>query len=294
MKYRLLTFAFLLISLVLQAQDSLYVQGIRSKMSRGEQPGFAIRIPQTNPADLGSGWKKYIRNQSRHGVSLEANEWVMARGPLKALGDDSLVIYARFREDVGNCIAEFFLGHDDQNFFDSTHAKSSLINSWVRDFGVQQYKEAVEDELKQALRSLQTYEQELRMLQSANENSEKKTREHKSDIERLQSEIAENKKQQEMVSQQILDQQKKVSQSPEGENRTMEEKKLKQLEKDKRRLEKDKDSKESDIEVREIANLRMDKSIKENTNTVIPQKQEQIGYQQNIVSDIKKKLAGIR
>lgn len=38
----------------------------------------------------------------------------------------------------------------------------------------------------------------------------------------------------------------------------------------------------------------MDKAIDENTRNVIPKKQELIGYQKNLVADIRKKLEGIR
>ena len=108
------------------------------------------------------------------------------------------------RRDPGR----IFIGTDDQNFFTGEHAKAALVRSWLREFGVQQYREAVEDELKQAERTLDTYEQELKSLENANENSEKRIRENKRDIDRLQSEIGENKREQEMKSQQILDQKK--------------------------------------------------------------------------------------
>jgi hypothetical protein len=286
-------FFLLLLSGLSSAQDSLFVVSVRSSMSRGEQPGFSIRIPQINPKDLGSGWKKYLRNQSKNGVSLEGNEWIMNRGPVKALGDDSLVVYARFREEVGACLGEFFIGSDDQNFFSGDHTKAALVRGWIRDFGVAQYREAVEDELKQAQRTLETHEQELRSLENANDNAEKKIRENKRDIDRLQSSIGDNKREQELKSQQILEQKKTVSLYPDGELRDAEEKKLRQLEKEKKRLEKDRESMEGDIDDKEIANKRMEKSIDDNTKNAIPKKQEMIGYQKNLVADIRKKLAGI-
>ena len=294
MKKLLLLVLILISAYALRAQDSLQVVGIRSPMSRGEQPGFSIRIPQAKPKELGSGWKKYVRSQSKNSVSLEGNEWIMNRGPVKGLGEDSLICYARFREEAGATLGEFFIGTDDQNFFTGEHAKAALVRAWLREFGVQQYRGEVEDELKQAERTLETYEQELKSLENANENSEKRIRENKRDIDRLQSEIGENKREQEMKSQQILDQKKTVALYPEGEMRDLEEKKLKQYEKEKRRLEKDKESKEGDIDDKEIENKRMEKSIDENTKTAIPKKQELIGYQRNVVADVKKKLEGIR
>ncbi|HRI41142.1 MAG TPA: hypothetical protein PLW54_05620, partial [Bacteroidia bacterium] len=131
MMKRLLILVLMLISAsALRAQDSLQVVGIRSPMSRGEQPGFAIRIPQAKPKELGSGWKKYVRSQSKNSVSLEGNEWIMNRGPVKGLGEDSLISYARFREEAGATLGEFFIGTDDQNFFTGEHAKAALVRSW--------------------------------------------------------------------------------------------------------------------------------------------------------------------
>lgn len=285
-----------LLNISANAQDSLTVVEANNNCSLGMQASFSVIIPQAKLKDVTSSWKKFIKQGTKKSVEEEGKEFILSQAVIPALGTDTFTVYAHAEStDRGINFISFY--HWNDSLFISSAldvSKSEKIKSLVRQFAVEQYKNAVKDELEDAQRTLKNLNNDLEELFSQNDRSEKNIKEYERSIERLKSEIKINEKETEMKSEEVI-RQKQVVESFSGspEAKELEDKKFKDLNKQKKRLQKDNESMHQDIDDFESKIKAREKSINQNSQDFIPAKKESIKTQENLVKSIEEKLKNI-
>ena len=279
------------------AQDSLTVTEGMNASSLGAQPSFSVVIPQAKMKDVLSGWKKYIKQGTKKSVEEESKELILSQAVIPALGLDTFTVFAR-AEAADNGIRFISFYHWNDSIFMSSSVdvnKSEKIIRLVRQFAVEQYKRAVDYELEASRRSLSELNRDLDDLNAQNGRSEKNIKEYERSIDRLKSEIKINEKESELKSDEVM-RQKLLLESFQGtpEAKTAEDKKFKELSKQKKRLQSDNESMHKDIDDFEDKIKSRQKTIKLNTDELIPAKKEAIMKQEATVKFVEEKLKSIR
>ena len=171
---------------------------------------------------------------------------------------------------------------------------SSDFQAFLRNFAIDQFRNAVKNELSLEQKKLQILEQNLIDLDQDNERFENKIKANERIIERSENEIKTNKELQELKSTTIMQQQKVLATyMNESDQRNVEEKKLKALQKEKKKLEKEDETLHEDIEDKERDNKELKKQIDQNESENIPNKKKEIEKQKLLIEEVGKKLKNI-
>ena len=298
LKRLLLSFLLLLFSPgFLNAQDSLTVTEGMNASSLGAQSSFSVVIPQAKMKDVLSGWKKYIKQGTKKSVEEEGKELILSQAVIPALGLDTFTVFAR-AESTDNGIRFISFFHWNDSIFMSSSVdvnKSEKIIHLVRQFAVEQYKKAVDYEVEASKRALSELNKDLENLNSQNDRCEKNIKEYERSIDRLKGEIKINEKESELKSEEVM-RQKLLLESFQGtpEAKAAEDKKFKELSKQKKRLQSDNESMHKDIDDFEDKIKSRQKTIKLNSDDLIPAKKEAIMKQEAAVKMVEEKLKNIR
>ena len=285
------------ISLVAFAQKEITVDETMKTMSKGSQNGYVTDIPQGKLKEVTSGWKKYVKRESKNNIE-EANSEIIMRGTtIPNISTNPIYVYARLLEtDQGVMLTAFF--SDDDSVFISTaksEEKSIAIKKFLKDFVIQQYKVAVYHEQDAEKKKLLKLEDDLDDLIKANEKANKRINEDERKIDKNKDEIAANRKEQEARAGEVANQKEVVrtlSTSP-GEEKNLSEKKLKDLEKEKKKLEKKGENLHEDVEDLQ-SDIRQERRLIEKNEDAQKAKKEDISSQKDVIRGVEKKLNGIK
>lgn len=285
------------ISIIASAQDTIKVNEVELTFSKGNHHGFSVNIPQAKLKDVISDWKKYIRQKNKGNISENKGEYVLSKTIIPDLSPDSLIIYSIITTNVDDFGLVAFITGNDSVFYSSLfNPELSLkIKNYIHNFAVNEYRNAVKNELSNEQKKLKQLEDNLDDLDHDNDKSGKKISANERENDRTQNEIKSNLNLQQLKSDAILQQQQLLAtyQTPSDE-KTSQEKKLKDLEKDKRKLEKQNESLHKNIEENESDNKLLQKKIDKNNADLIPARKTEIAKQKEKVLTVQYKLNGIK
>lgn len=292
-------FTFLLLLLVIssRAQDSLVVTEIQKEFSKGNHPAFTVRMPLVKVKDVKSDWKKYLQLKGNIKVKEDDGEYYLPKTIVKEISNDSIVVYFTIVDNEENVELTGFVGKNDSTFYSgNTNAQvSSDFQAFLRNFAVDQFRNAVKNELSLEQKKFQILEQNLIDLDQDNERFGNKIKANERIIERSEGEIKTNKELQELKSTTIMQQQKVLATYlNESDQRNVEEKKLKALQKEKKKLEKEDEGLHEEIESKEDENKNLKKQIDQNESENIPNKKKEIEKQKIFIQDVESKIKRIQ
>lgn len=290
MKFLSLAALLLLHVAVLSAQD-IKVENVTRSMSQGEQPGFAVTLPQADVKVVESGLASTLQGKSRSKPSKENNEWVMKQTVVPQISQDTLDVYARTISTTEGVVVEFFF-KDSTGFVgkDRTiiHAQAE---KFVYDFAKGQRKATLNNQLDAAKDLLKSFEKEYASLSKDLEKLNQDITKSKLEIDENKNKISTNDADQDRLRDQIQAQKKKVTEAAKlsTDAKKAEESNLKSLEKDLDKLIKEKEKLHKDI-VKCETNIRDDELEVKNLEVALNDKQQQIADQNGKIKALQDQL----
>ncbi|REJ84878.1 MAG: hypothetical protein DWQ44_08625 [Bacteroidetes bacterium] len=280
----------------IQAQDRLDVSESQEMMSQNMQNGFGISIPKAKIKDVEKAWKKYVKKESKASLKENEGEYSAMSCVIPAVSTDTCNLYTRFNE-ADNAVRMFAFLEVNDRFISSSRdsEKTTNFKFWIRNFALEQYREAVEDELKTEKRNLDKMEGDLKSFEKEISSAEDRIRKNNREIERLRSEIETLRKEQAFTNNEILKQKQMLTTFlGSAEQRKVEEKRLKDMEKEYKRSVKKDESAHRKIDKLEDEIKKLDKEIDKNKKKEIPDKKDEINAQKLKVKNVEDLLSNIR
>jgi hypothetical protein len=292
-----LVLLFILISGICQAQENLVVQEMERSFSLGNRNAFVIDIPQAQLKKVQSNWRTYLKHQSKRPAALKDGEIILPYGIIPALGSDSMTVFGIVSPDGTKIKLSAFFMLKDSSFLSTAvnSERSAAVNNLIRQFGIKEYKNAVNEELLEEKNKLNVLEKKVTSLENENEGYRKDIRNNERAIARKKDEISTNEQEQTLKSTSIL-QQKTYLNNYVGteEQKKKEEKLLKQFTKEKEKLQDNKESMLKKIDDLESENRGYDKLIEKNNVEKIPEAKKLVSLQKALVEAVDLKMNSIK
>lgn len=279
------------------AQDSLTVTESGKKFSKGMSSGFSVKIPFARLKDVKSDWKKYLHQKGKINPKENDGEIVLPQTLVSEISSDSVLLYSIINANPDVVELTVFAGKNDSVFY-STSSEPKLadgLQTFIRNFAVNEYKNAMNDQLTVEQKKLKILDQNLSDLENDNDRYEKKIKSNERIIDKTVDEIKTNKDLQELKSSTILQQQKVLATylTP-SDQKSDEMKKLKALEKEKKKLEKEEESLHKDIEDKKDDIKVLKRQIDLNNSEKTPAKKKEIEKQKEVIAGVEIKLKNIK
>lgn len=204
------------------SQNKIEVQTTKKQMSQGPQTAFTMLIPKTKTQGIEILWKKYVNKRTVNerfknltagvGNIFKSKDNKTKRDPLKMAkkGDELHVtsieldkislypmdIYATIKQLPEGCQLSAFFQYTDSVFINPSNTdedRLGLITDFVHDFGVEAYRNVVDENIKQANRNVSKEETNLKELHASIQRAEKSIIRDESLIQQYNSKISELK-----------------------------------------------------------------------------------------------------
>lgn len=220
MKLLIILLATLSITFYAHSQNRIEVQTMEKEMSQGPQTAFTMLIPKSKTQDIEILWKKYVNNRTVNerfknlttgvGNIFKSKDKKTKRDPLRMVktGDElhvksivldkislyPLDIYALINQLPEGCQFRAFFQYSDSVFINSSNTpedRMDLITNFVRDFGVEAYKNVVDENIKLANRNVSREENNLKELHAGIQRAENSISRNETLIQEYNSKISE-------------------------------------------------------------------------------------------------------
>jgi len=183
---------------VAEKKEKIVVESTSGTISRGESPGLYVPIKAATVKDVEKHWKKYIKSEYKGKTETErSGEMITSEASIAGLGDD-VTIYAKIIEltEGGAGISAYF---DNGEGFITTEDETAykVVENLLYDFGVEERKYAVNEQLDDAKKDHKKLEKDLDGLKSKNKNLHGDIEMYKKKIKQAEEDIVENEKDQE-------------------------------------------------------------------------------------------------
>jgi hypothetical protein len=283
------------------SQQEIVVEQIKEKMSKGEQSGFMVVIPQANLDDVNKAWKK----QLQQGVKSKAEEVgheIHIHGALAPeIYPNPIDIYSLLTDVDSSIHLVSFFEIDSNLFFDPDSYPDRLVSdkifngiqNYLGRFAVDQYKLAVQNELKTEENMLRELDKQMDFLKKEQEKMEKSIKEEEQNITAADDEIKILNSQKEQYLKQI--EEKRVSSAYITDKEVQKEakKELKSLEKERDKI----DNKLEKMEKSKVSSKNLiddhEKAIEKNLEDQ-QELSQKIEHQELVISQVEQKLNGIK
>ena len=227
--------------------EEVVVNTEEKEFSKGKQPAVIVTIPQATANDVEDAMSKMIKSGIFRKVDKSGGELSATETTLKKISDQPMNIYGKVMPGEGSTEVWAFFEQDSSFLNASDNPREfTEAKAVMRDFGVEVYKAAVEEELEKEEEKLEDLEDNLQKMRKDNLDFQEEIRLSQSRISDKEGDINANKGEQERKRNEI-EQQKNVVRNSSGDAKKEEEKKLKSLEKDLKKLQKDNEKLHKDI-----------------------------------------------
>jgi hypothetical protein len=296
MKQALFASTLSLLFSVTFSQTVITVDTLTSLMSQGTHLAYHVEIPQVKLKTLEKNWCKYTALESKTKPVLINGEYVQSAAVNRSFSLNPFNVYSKLMDTAGSVSMTVWLSENDTVFISpwSGDEKDIAARKYVRDFALEQYKEAVKLELDAETDRHKQMQKEDEGIISQQEKAAKKISQNQHSIQKAKDDIAKNNADIQTRSHQINDAKDMVERTVSDENANKGAKKtLKDLESDKRKLQKDNENQNKNIDdwgkeirekEREIADLKQSHEAK----------LKEIAIQREKVQAVQIKLENIR
>ena len=212
----------------------IVVTPVTMTMSKGENPGIQLDIPEVTLDDIQKDIEKRIKSKTKSKFVKSGNETSIQETIIKEIAEVPLNVFVKMIPlDSGARVVTFV---EDQGVFISEKSddnKFSKLESFVKDFGVGAYREKVSGQIKAQEKILSGLEGDLNRLKKQNEKMHTDISDNETAIVNSEVDIKANARQQELKNEEIIQQKSVVSSTTDKEAKKLENKKLNALEKEK-------------------------------------------------------------
>lgn len=282
------------------AQKKITIAEKNLVMSKGDQPGFILEIPQADFDEAKNEWSKLIRQNTKSKVETRDNEISVAGTQIPEIYGHPFNIYSiLLKTDSAVKVAAFF--EIDSSFFAYNDNNKNLdkentyfgIKSFLKNFGLDQYKYAVNIELQDAEKKLKDLNKEFKDLAKENEKFHKEIKVNEQNIKNTEDAIATNQNENARITAEINQKNETIrtlSNEPDLKDQAKDQ--LKDLQKEKRNVENSLEKDQKKIvgyqsNIKEL-NLEIEKNEKKQEN-----KKAEIDQQEIVVKRVVTKLSEI-
>lgn len=201
------------------SQNKIEVETGEKVMPQGSYATFNMMIPKSKTKDIENLWKKYVNkrpagerfnnlttqvgnifkskiNQTKRDrlkVDKSGNQLHVRAVDLNEISNYPLDIYASITQSPEGSQLSSFFQYTDSVYIDTTNTnedKLALIADYVRDFGVEAYKNVVDENIKLANRELSREENVLKNLHASTVRAEKSITRNETLIQQYNSRIS--------------------------------------------------------------------------------------------------------
>lgn len=285
---------------VINAQQTIDVTNKSVTMSKGEQPAYIVEIPQGDYDDVVDNWTKHIRQNTKEKVVEVGNEIIISGTQIDEISPEPINIYSAIinSDSTLKLVAVFeidsvFFNYEENSTVDNERIHSH-IQHFMKDFAVDEYKKAVEEELDAEVKKLKDLNKDLDGLTKDNENLHKAVKENEQDIKDSEDAIKSYELDNERKQGEINAKKEAVaglSGQPELQDQAKDQ--LKDLEKDKKNISNKLEKEQKNI-VKYQSNIQDANRDIERNLELQEDKIKEINAQEDIVQAVKLKLGGIK
>lgn len=299
-KNTLILVCSLFIAVHIVAQERIIVRQVTHQMSKGEQPGYEVNIPEANLASVKKEWMRYLEKNTKGDAVQKGHEIVLEHivkediSPdtttiysMILLGDDQLELHAFY--EIND---KFFRLSDDPATIKSQKIHRS-IEAHLYDFAVDQYRNAVSEELDLEENHLKELESELKDIQKNIESLRKDIAGSVEQIKKHETEISLLEVEKEQYMEQLEGKRIESTAIKDKEEMKVHDKIVKGIEKSKRKVEKSIEKEKKKIISEEADISGYETSLKRNEK-LEEEKLEEIREQREVISRVEEKLGNIR
>lgn len=236
------------------AQNPIVVNVSPAPMSMDTQRSFVVVIPQTILKEVKSDWLKYTGKGSK-GKATELNGELLQTGAVnKNISSDPINVYSKLTETTEGVRLNVWL--DEKSVSSKPNNGQHLaVQKYVYDFSVQQYRAAVQKELKTEQAKQKKLENDLSGLIKGEEKAVKTVSENERSTERANDAIATNYRDIDNSTEKISDQKQNVERNAADANAAKGAKKtLGELQDEKKDLQKENEKQSKKIDSRNKEN----------------------------------------
>lgn len=295
------TFLLICIAMFSTAQKTIEVVTVEESISKGNQPGFAVEIPQASLDNVKKAWESRIQKGTKS-KAVEVGYEVLITGAIeKEISPNSFNIYSLLLNKDSLVYLIAFFEIDSSQFFDPKINKNDIVNQkvdlairdYMHSFAVEQYTLAVQQELKAEEKILKELNRELKSLKDDEEKNEK-------NIKSCEQKITTAEEETEMLHNQTLSQMNLIESAhlsligiTDKDAKKAANKELNSLEKGKKKLDGEKEKQQKHI-VGYQSDIKDSNSKIEKLQESQQEVAEKISAQEGKVTTVKEKLSGIR
>lgn len=272
----------------------LVLTQVTGSMSKGENPGIQMDIPEVSVDDIQRNLEKSIRNKTKSKFVKGDTETSIENTVISEIGDEPVNVFLKLTPiDSGARVVAFV--EDKGKFISESEErdKYSRMTSFLRDFGLNAYREKVSDHIKSETKILNGLESDLNKLRKNNEKMHGDISKNESAITNAEADIKSNATGQEVMDEAVAKQKLVVSTATDKETKKAENKKLNSLEK-----EKDKSRSEASSLNKQIVKSRADiESLEADIKTNLQEQdllEDKIAQQRAFVKGLEEKLGKIK
>jgi hypothetical protein len=285
----------------LNAQIDIEIIEQEMTMSKGTQPAYIVEIPQAERKNIEKSWTKYIRQDTKSKVETEGEEIFIIGTMISKISNEPINIYSAVIE-MDSTVKVISLFEIDSVFFSLPEGNKDInlektyhgIKNFLKDFVIDEYREAVMDELKEEELILKTLLKEMIAMEKNNVSFQKEIKELELKIKGSEEDIAslESEKARKMTE---IESKKLSINSLSGDEILQDEAKkhLKLLEKEKKGIEKDIEKEHKNIVSYESGIIENNRSIERNLLNQ-DAKLKEISEQELVVESVTNKLEEIK
>jgi len=195
------------------APETIDVEETQTTMSRGENNALYIEIKDAETKEVEKHWKKYIKSEyaGKKTETDRSDEMVTENASIAGLGSN-VTVYAKAMS-LSNGATGFTAWFENVDGFVSSDNETAykVVEGLMYDFGIEERKYAVNEQLEDAEKEQKSLEKDLGSLESKNKNLHDDIESYRKKIKQAEEDIATNLKDQETKKVEIEAQKNAVS-----------------------------------------------------------------------------------
>lgn len=174
------------------AQKELKITEQEKQMSMGTQNAYVVDIPQAKLKDVISDFKKYIKKDAKGKLIDDKGEVSMIGAVNKNISSLPFNVFGRFVESSEGVTVSIWVA-DGETFVSSKLSpdKSVAVSKYLKDFAIEQYKQAVKEELENEKDKAKTEQKTLDGFVKDQKKAESNIEDHKAEIANREKKIKE-------------------------------------------------------------------------------------------------------
>lgn len=202
-------------------------------MSKGDKPGIMLDIPEVTVDDIQRDLEKSIKSKTKSKFVKVGNETSIQETIIKEISENPLNVFVLTTPLDSGARIITFMAEGDAFIDEASGPKYDKMKTFVRDFGISAYREAVANQIRSEEKVLKDLEDDLDKLKKENEKLHTDIKDNETTILNSEVDIKANARQQEAKDEEIIQQKKLVSSIKDKDLRKEENKKVNSLEKEK-------------------------------------------------------------